>query len=421
MPAPPTPAWHWGVVWFFFAATLLNYADRVALGSTQRFLLPEFADSPEAQKAVYANVNAAFGFAFGLGQLFAGFLVDRLSLRRLYLVAILIWSGAGAATGFVPAGAILGLIACRRALGVGEAFNWPAAVAGIRRLIPRESRGLANGIFHGGATLGAILTPVLVLASVDQRTGAGWRDVFVAIGLAGVVWALAWMIYTRSPRAEVIDAAPEPDLDPASVGRDPTLRQVVTGPLFWVCLVTGCGVNLAWHLTNIWFPLHLEKDLKIPAGTDLYLYAGFFLAADLGSVGAGWAARLLARSGWRVGRARQFVMTGLAGLSATAGLGLALTPVTAVVAKMLAFALLAAATVGGFSVFFALMQDASARHTAQIVGLCGCASWMLISLANKLIATLPGDGVPVWLFPLVGATPLVAALATWCWPVNRTG
>ena len=422
MPHPRVPAWHWGVVWLLFAATLLNYADRVALNSTVSYLLPEFGATDAAQKRVYADALAYFGFAYGLGQFAAGFLIDRLSLRVVYACAILVWSAAGAATGLVPAGAVWGLIACRVALGAGEAFNWPSAISAIRRLIPRESRGLANGIFHGGATLGAVLTPLVVLVSVDPATGAGWRTVFVAIGAAGAAWAVVWLLATRAPRSTVLDAAPDADADAADpLGRDPSLKQVLAGPLFWICLVTGCGVNFGVHLTSSWFPIHLKNDLNIPPDRQQYLIAGFFLAADAGLLLAGSAARVLARNGWRVGRARQLVMTALAATTAASGLALGRIPFDDVPARMAAFACLAGGTVGGFSVFFALMQDVSRRHTAKVVGVCGCAAWMLIALTSKYIGELPGGGVPGWLFPAAGCAPVVAAIATWCWPVRRTG
>ena len=92
------------------------------------------------------------------------------------------------------------LIACRVMLGVGEAFNWPCAVTTIRRVIPRESRGLANGIFHSGASVGAVVTPFLVLLLVDPDTGQGWRQLFVIVGGVGAAWALLWAWNTRGER-----------------------------------------------------------------------------------------------------------------------------------------------------------------------------------------------------------------------------
>lgn len=156
MPVAPIAGWRWRIVWLLFFATLINYTDRLALNNTQRYLLPEFEPDPTRQNLVYGNIQFAFGISFALFQVLAGFLVDRFSLRYLYLAAILVWSAAGMLTGFVPAGAVAMLMACRIVLGMGEAFNWPCAVACIRRIIPRDSRGLANGIFHSGPAWGRL-------------------------------------------------------------------------------------------------------------------------------------------------------------------------------------------------------------------------------------------------------------------------
>src|SRR4051794_9878976 len=107
MPTSPTgpPAiarWRWGVVWLLFFATLINYMDRNALNNSERYLLAEFvpasavdANSPTAKddlsrlrNQTYADVQFAFGISFALFQVVAGFLIDRFSLRALYLVAI---------------------------------------------------------------------------------------------------------------------------------------------------------------------------------------------------------------------------------------------------------------------------------------------------------------------------------------------
>ena len=41
-PRPPIDGWRWRIVWLLFLATLINYMDRLALNTTQRYLLPEF-------------------------------------------------------------------------------------------------------------------------------------------------------------------------------------------------------------------------------------------------------------------------------------------------------------------------------------------------------------------------------------------
>src|SRR5439155_27307544 len=109
-----------------------------------------------------------------------------------------VWSAAGFATGLVTT--LLQLQLCRAILGAAEAFNWPCAVGVIRRIIPRESQGFANGVFNSGMTLGAVLTPLLVLAMVGPH-GEGWRKLFMVVGASGSVWVVLWFIGTRGSRA----------------------------------------------------------------------------------------------------------------------------------------------------------------------------------------------------------------------------
>lgn len=419
-PATPSPIdpWRWRIVWLLFLATLINYTDRLALGNTQRYLLPEFEPDPAKQNAVYANVLFAFGITFGLFQVVAGFLIDRFSLRYLYLGAVLIWSAAGVFTGFVPAGAIGMLMACRIGLGIGEAFNWPCAVACIRRIIPRDSRGLANGIFHSGASIGAVATPFVVLALVDTTTGAGWRTVFLVVGTVGFLWAALWMASTGGSRATEIDGEPKPDPGTETpIGPPPSIWAVFGTKLFWICLTTGVCVNLCWHFYNSWFPRYLTEDLQVGARTEQLILAGFYICADLGSMASGWTTRKLARSGFTVEKSRKLAMWGLATVVFLATVPASLLPGDLLAAKVLFFFVVAAAAMGGFAVFFALAQDIVGKHTAQILGVCGCMSWLVISGVTKVIGDfgLAGPGRYAILFLAVGCVPLIAAAVGQFW------
>jgi ACS family hexuronate transporter-like MFS transporter len=438
MPPLTIDRWRWGVVWLLFAATLINYTDRLALTNTQRYLLPEFEPDPAKQNKVYADILLSFGLAFGLFQLVAGFLVDRFSLRWIYVGAILLWSTAGIATGFVPAGAIGALMACRFFLGIGEAVNWPSAVACIRRVIPRESRGLANGIFHSGASIGAMATPFLVLLFVDPGTGRGWRSLFIAVGALGVIWALVWLKVTApQERRTVIDSPPQPDPDAREKSEADRLPFVAAFRMriFWICLVAGVSTNLCWHFYNQWFPRYLTQDLKVSATVEQWILAGFFIAADLGSLASGWSIRSLIRSGHSVERARKIVVSVLAlaviGATVPAAFlfenGPAMSaaelipdgqPHPAPLGKIACFFVVAAAAMGGYAIVFQYAQDIIPRHTAQILGTMGCISWLVISGTSELIGRydLAGPGKYGLLFVIVGLVPSVAAAFAWLWP-----
>lgn len=426
--------WRWGVVWLMFFATLINYMDRNTLNNAERYLLAEFVpasavdvDAPTAaedlsrlRNQTYAQVQFAFGIAFALFQVVAGFLIDRFSLRILYLVAIVIWSAAGVLTGFVPAGAIGMLVACRVVLGIGEAFNWPCAVACIRRVIPRESRGMANGIFHSGASIGAVATPLFVLMLVDSTTGEGWRILFIVVGAVGFVWALAWWSLTRGERSVAIDTPPQPDFGNEPSGPSSFLS-VFGLRTFWICLATGVCVNLCWHFYVQWFPRFLTEDVKTTGQEQQWVLACFFIAADLGSMFCGWLTLALARAGFVVERSRQIVMTCVAVAVCSATLTAVNVPLEYRWLKFGMFFFVAAAAIGGFTIFFSLAQDIIPRHTAKILGVCGCMSWIVISAVTREAGGLAGPGQYGKLFLAVSCVPLFAASIGWLWPrANRT-
>ena len=288
-------------------------------------------------------------------------------------------------------------------------------MAAVRRVVPRESRGLANGIFHSGASIGAVTTPLLVLAIVGTD-GAGWRNVFLVVGIAGLVWAALWMWTTRGEAGRIVDAPPDDDPD-AAHGTGLPLLAVFALRKFWIMLAVGCGVNLCWHFFRIWFIRYLDKDLHRPAEELQWLPIGFFIAADLGSMSSGYAIRRLTRSGCSVERSRKLVMTGLACACLCA---VPATHVGPLWAKLALFYVVAAGAMGGFAVYFALAQDIVGRHTAQLIGIGGSTAWALIFLSNRLVGPW-ADGQGTFVPAIVAASfiPLAAAAAGWLWPEPR--
>src|SRR5581483_3562030 len=109
---------------------------------------------------------------------------------------------------------------------------WPCAVGIVRRLIPLESRGLANGIFHSGASIGAVLTPLVVLLLVGDQ-GENWRLVFQLIGGAGLLWSVLWFSSLSRAHTEAfarLPAAAEEEGSAEPIGHMFTLRT------FWITL-----------------------------------------------------------------------------------------------------------------------------------------------------------------------------------------
>jgi ACS family hexuronate transporter-like MFS transporter len=392
-----------------FLATVLAYMDRQTLASTADYIVKEFGLSEED----YGTVESAFGLTFALFQVPAGIIADRWNIRWLYALALLLWSAAGFAVGVVPA-TFGALLACRLVLGIGEAFNWPCAVGIVRRVIPLESRALANGIFHSGASVGAALTPLVAIALISQG-GGNWRLLFLLVGGVGLVWTVLWLVYVHGARAAEMSAPVESDSP--SLRRDevhvPFLRMFLL-QTFWITLAVGIAVNICWHFYRIWLTRFLRKDLSFTQEDIQWVLVGFFIAADLGSLLSGWVTRRLTYAGYSVERSRKLVLLGASLLC------LLSTPAALVGNPWLTLPLVfvvAAGSMAGFPIFFALSQAISPRHTSLCLGIFGCLAWLCITAMNRPVGRLAdqmGTFAPSLI--AVGFVPLVGAMILLLWP-----
>lgn len=412
-PSPHTiPSWKWGIIWLLFLATLINYMDRQTMQVTSSHLIREFFDGKERG---YGQVESAFQYAFAIGMVIAGFLVDRFNVRWFYAGALFVWSVAGIFTGLVSS--LEALIACRVVLGLAEAFNWPCAVSVVRRVMPLEARSLANGIFHSGASFGAAVTPILATLMIGPG-GEHWRRIFIVVGAAGGVWLLLWLAFIRGERAREIEHADIPATASGEAECSIPFWKVPLSRLFWVALAVSLTVNVCWHFFRAWLPRILKKDLGYTEQEMLWMLVGFFVAADLGCLLAGYTTRRLTQSGFSVERSRKLVSLGTSLLCLLA-IPLALKPAAWLAVPLVL--LVAAGAMGGFANMFALAQETAPRHTAKVVGIVSCVPWLALAWLNPIIGGLAdqsGTFAPTVM--CISCVPLCGSVAGWFWPEKPT-
>lgn len=406
------PAWKWWVVVMMLLATVVNYMDRQTLGSLATFIKADFNLNEEG----YGTLEAIFGYTYAVFLVIAGFMADRWNLRWLYPIALLVWSAAGFATGFVET--LFQLQVCRAVLGAGEAFNWPVAVGIIRRIIPREAQAFASGVFNSGMTFGAVLTPLMVLGLVGPH-GEGWRRLFILVGAAGSIWVVLWLWGTRGERGAEMAGARE-ETAPAAII---PFRAIFRLRTFWITLAVGTAVNLSWHFYRVWLPRHLVVDLKFTDQQLQYILIAFYLTADVGSILIGLLARRLVSLHRSVERARKIVLLGAALLCLLAT-PVAFLPGRDVMVPL--YCLVGAGIMGVFAMFYAFVQDITPGHTSKCLGMIGAFVWFINSQLHPLVGHYAdthshaiGKFAPMIL--AAGVLPLIAALIALAWPERWDG
>jgi EmrB/QacA subfamily drug resistance transporter len=126
------------------------------------------------------TVNA-YTLTFAVLLLTGAALGDRFGRRRLFVLGLLLFTGASAAAALAPSANALDI--ARAVQGVGGAIVAPLTLTILSAAVPAERRGLALGIWGGIGGLAVALGPLVGGAVVD---GISWHWIFwlnVPIGL----------------------------------------------------------------------------------------------------------------------------------------------------------------------------------------------------------------------------------------------
>jgi EmrB/QacA subfamily drug resistance transporter len=146
------------------------------------------------------TVNA-YNLAFACLLLTGAALGDRFGRRRMYVLGLLLFTGASAGAAVSPSADAL--IAARAMQGAGAAIIFPLTLTLISEAFPVQKRGAAIGLWGGITGLGVAIGPVVGGAVVS---GISWHWIFwlnVPVGLALSPLAAARLKESFGPRSQL--------------------------------------------------------------------------------------------------------------------------------------------------------------------------------------------------------------------------
>jgi MFS transporter, ACS family, hexuronate transporter len=354
--------WLWWVSLLLLLATMINYMDRQTLANLAPAIKLQFKLSNEQ----YGNIESLFGKAFAFGSLFFGLAADRVSVRLLYPCVLLAWSAVGFATGLT--GSYNSLLVCRGLLGFFEAGHWPCALVVTQSVLARGDRAMGNSVLQSGASLGAILTPIIivVLTGGSEEPDA-WRPPFLIIGSVGVVWAILWLWIVRPNDL--------PSRRDASSVEPPVREWLVSffsDRRFWALAAMVISINSSWQLIRAWLPMFLQEGRSYTKGVALSFNSVYYIATDVGCILAGIATLWLVRRGTDVHRSRVIVFAVCALLAGTSTIA-AMLPAGPLLLGILL--LVAAGTLGVFPCYYSFTQEFSTQHMGKLTGMLSFLGW----------------------------------------------
>ena len=245
MVAEPTPKGAWRITFLLFLFMVVNFADKIVVGLAGVPIMTDLKLEPDQ----FGLLGSSFFFLFSISAIVVGFIVNRVSTRWVLLVLATIWALAQ----FPMMGNIglTTLLICRVILGAGEGPAFSVAAHAIYKWFPDEKRTMPTAILSQGSAFGVILAvPALNWVIVDHS----WHAAFGALGVTGLIWAVAWLILGKEgPLTHTAATA-------ANEPRIPYSR-LLTSRTFIGCVVSTFGAYWALSLGLTWFTSFIVKGL----------------------------------------------------------------------------------------------------------------------------------------------------------------
>lgn len=275
----------WAVLAVLALGVLIAYIDRTSISATLAH--PAFIRHFALDDVDRGWVNAAFFWSYGVFQVPMGWVTDRYGVKWPYAISFALWCVATALMGAVTA--LAGLVVMRLIIGAAEAIVIPASYRWIRNNFDESQNGLAVGLLAMGNKFGpAFGAPLAAWIIVNYS----WRAMFVATGVAGLLWLLPWLTMVRSDFPSKTETVRENrSVHPVSLG------SIISSPVVWGGIITNFCYGYFTFYCMTWMPAYLveQRHLSI-SRSGVFTFFSFAGIAIVAAV-AGWAADRVIASG----------------------------------------------------------------------------------------------------------------------------
>lgn len=176
----------WVVVGLLVVFQIIAFADKAVLGLVAPHAMAELGLTPTQ----FGFIGSAFFFLYSIVSVMAGILASRFSVHWILLVMGVTWAvlqfpmllGGGAAV----------LLITRIILGGAEGPATAMSLTSAHTWFHPTRRALPSNLVAIGSTMGPVLAAPFIAWVIGMW---GWRWAFGALGLIGLAWVVAWILF----------------------------------------------------------------------------------------------------------------------------------------------------------------------------------------------------------------------------------
>jgi ACS family hexuronate transporter-like MFS transporter len=292
-----------------FFATTINYLDRQVISLLKPTLEQEF----NWTESDYSNIVVAFQFAYAIGMISLGRVIDKIGTKLGYALTLIFWSIASMLHAFATG--LYSFVAYRAFLGFTEAGNFPAAVKTVAEWFPQRERAFATGIFNSGTNVGAVIAPVVVPWLAINYS---WQLAFIITGAIGFLWLFFWFCLYDTPakhkklsRSEYAHIHSDAD---STAPATETQAKASWGQLLrykqsWAFILGKFFTDGIWWFMLFWLPAFLKAQYGLEGMQVSMPIAVVYIMAGIASIAGGWLPMWFVKSkGWSPVQARKTAM-----------------------------------------------------------------------------------------------------------------
>ncbi len=279
------------VVGLMALAVFINYVDRGNLATAA----PLIKDQLHLNNTQIGLLLSAFFWTYTPGQVFAGWLAEKINAYHALALGLAIWAVATVATGL--AGTFAVLFGLRMILGLGESVAFPCSSKLLAEYLPTHRLGLANGLIGAGLALGPAVGTLIGGLLIAHY---GWRSSFFAFGLISLLWLIPWLTVTRAASSEASSRAAQA---PA-----PPFLAILGQRSLWGAALGHFAANYTLYFVISWLPIYLVKARGFTVPQMAELGGGIYAVYAASNLAIGWICDRWMAAGASDNRVRKTMM-----------------------------------------------------------------------------------------------------------------
>ena len=277
----------YSVLLLIWLGWLFSFLDRMVMSVS----LPFIGKDLNIDTTEQGLIISAFFIGYAAFQIPGGWLADRFGPRKVMAIAITWWSIFTSLTGFVLT--LPFMLVIRFLFGVGEGCFPAASWKTISAYFPSKERGRATAIQSSVNTLGPALA-VIVAAGI---IGAfGWHTVFIALGIPGLLIAVAMYWYFRDNPKDHLGMSQQEIDELVADGANLTASQeaptpfmkILTQPVLWQMAAIWFLFDITFWGFSSWLPSYLMKVREFSLAKTGVMAAIPFLCGTVGTLLGGY-------------------------------------------------------------------------------------------------------------------------------------